>query len=90
MFYPTHNLIAKNSGKKTPVCLTPASKAGYFWIHTALDSLEDEPLLEYHSLRGIVCRGIPLINFSLEPIQTPSEFEQKCPVDALLFAAQGA
>lgn len=67
MFRATHNLIAKTSGQKTPVYLTPA-KAGHFWVRIALDSSSSAPLIEYHSHRGIVCQGIPLVNYSLEPI----------------------
>lgn len=68
MFHPTHNLIAKTSGQKTPVCLTPASKAGHFWVRTALDWSSEESNIEYHSQRGLVCRGIQLVNYSLEPL----------------------
>ena len=67
MICPTHNLIAKTSGQKTPVYLTP-SKAGHFWVRLAFDSSSNAPLIEYHSHRGIVCQGVSFVNYSLEPI----------------------
>lgn len=72
MFRATHNLIAKTSGHKTPVFLTPASQAGHFVVFMAVDSSSNSSMIEYHLHRGIVCQGLPLVNYSLEPIQTLS------------------
>ncbi len=67
-FHPTHNLIALNTEKTTPVCLEPSREKGWFWVRTALDWFSGESIIQYHANKGLKSRGVALDNYQLVPI----------------------
>jgi hypothetical protein len=64
-FRPTHYLISRS--KKVPVSLVPSART--FRIVTALEFEQgQEPAFELRAKQGFVCHGVPVIGYSLKPI----------------------
>ena len=65
MFQPTHLLISRS--RKTPVQLVP-SNAGFKVLTEQEWQQNNEPAFELRAHLGFFCRGIPVVGFSLQPI----------------------
>lgn len=82
MFQPTHVLVSRS--KQTPVQLVP-SQEGY-QLYTEQEWQKGaEPAFELRSRLGLFCKGVPVVGFSLEPLQTEVTVE-KAPAPAATHA----
>lgn len=67
MFRPTHLLVSRS--KQTPVQLVSSPKG--FFLATELDwQQRRQPSFEMHPRRGFFCQGIPILGYSLQPLET--------------------
>ncbi len=67
MFSATHLLVSRS--QQTPVHLIP-SPSGFFLVTENEWQQETPPAFSLHSKRGFFCHGIPVIGYSLEPVNT--------------------
>jgi hypothetical protein len=66
MFHPTHFLVSRS--RKTPVQLIPSEQG--FKVITEVESLRgSEPAFEMRPKHGFFCKGVPIVGYSLEPIE---------------------
>jgi hypothetical protein len=65
MFNPTHVLVSRS--RKTPVQLL-ASPQGFKILTEPEWQRNSDPAFEMRSKQGFFCQGIPVIGYSLEPI----------------------
>ncbi len=76
MFSPTHLLISRS--RQTPVHLLP-SRAGFFLVTETEWQQGRQPAFELHSKRGFFCQGIPVIGYSLQPLETQASLSSSIP-----------
>lgn len=66
MFNPTHLLVSRT--RKTPVQLLPSEHG--FKILTEPEWQRDrEPAFEMRPKQGFFCQGMPVVGYSLQPIE---------------------
>lgn len=66
VFRPTHLLVSRSSS--TPIQLVP-NPTGFFLV-TESEWLEHrKPAFEMHPHRGFFCQGIPVLGYSLQPLE---------------------
>jgi hypothetical protein len=63
MFKPTHLLVSRSQA--TPVQLINSQK-GYFLVTETEFTNHNEPAFELQAKRGIFCKGIPVVGYSLQ------------------------
>lgn len=81
MFHPTHVLVSRS--RKTPVELI-SSEHGFKVITESEWQQGSEPAFEIRSKQGFFCKGIPVVGFSLEPLEldVQSEAPAETPISA--------
>lgn len=67
MFQPTHLLISRF--RSTPVQLVK-SPQGFFLVTEPEWQQHRQPVFEMRSQRGFFCQGIPVLGYSLQPLDT--------------------
>lgn len=72
MFSPTHFLISRS--RKTPVQLIPSSN-GFKVLTESEWQLEREPAFEIRARQGFFCQGVPVVGYSIQPIQVSADAE---------------
>ena len=65
MFSPTHLLVCRS--QSTPVHLIP-SPSGFFLVTETEWQQKSKPGFELHSKRGFFCHGIPVVGYTLQPL----------------------
>lgn len=78
MFKPTHVLISRS--RQVPVQLMQSSQ-GVFLMTEQESDTEQEPAFMLHPKRGFFCRGVQVLGYSLQPINSEFAFEPTQPVD---------
>ncbi len=76
MFSPTHLLVSRS--RQTPVHLLP-SQSGFFLFTETEWQQHRQPAFELHSKRGFFCQGIPVIGYSLQPLETQQSLSVSVP-----------
>lgn len=72
MFQPTHLLVSRS--RQTPVQIA-ASSQGYA-LYTEQEWLQGRnPAFEMRSKLGIFCQGVPVVGYSLQPLETQAPAE---------------
>jgi hypothetical protein len=79
MFNPTHQLVSRS--KQIPVQLVPNSK-GLFLLTEAEWQQQRDPAFEMRPQRGLFCQGIPVVGYSLQPIDVLSSQNDSVPLSA--------
>ncbi len=77
MFEPTHLLISRT--KQTPVQLVQSSK-GFLLLTESEWRQNCLPAFEMRSKRGFFCRGIQVVGYSLQPLETQVAVTTSAPV----------
>ena len=67
MFRPTHLLVSRS--QSTPVKLIKGTK-GFFLVTETEWQEQRQPAFEIRPQRGFFCKGIPLLGYSLQPLET--------------------
>ncbi len=67
MFRPTHLLVSRS--QSTPVQLIKSPK-GFFLVTEAEWQEQSQPAFEIRPQRGFFFKGIPLLGYSLQPLET--------------------
>jgi hypothetical protein len=67
MFRPTHLLVSRS--RATPVQLVQSPK-GFFLLTEPEWQQHRQPMFEMHPQRGFFCQGIPVLGYSLQPLDT--------------------
>jgi hypothetical protein len=80
MFNPTHLLVSRSQA--TPVQLINSQK-GYFLVTETEFKHNNEPAFELQAKRGIFCKGIPVVGYSLQLMVPNSESAQLTPKAAV-------
>ncbi len=73
-FEPTHYLINKANNQYTPVRLLPGKKRGLQVVDTGQAK---QSKIEYDSKRGLLLEGSPMVNCTLETIQSNGQTYSK-------------
>lgn len=66
MFHPTHLLVSRS--RQTPVQLMP-SQQGFKILTEPEWQRGQEPAFELRSKQGFFCQGIPVVGYSLQPVE---------------------
>lgn len=66
MFQPTHILVTRS--RQTPVQLVPSEK-GFKVLTEPEWQRGSEPAFEMRPKQGFFCQGIPVVGYSLQPIE---------------------
>ena len=67
MFRPTHLLFSRS--RSTPVQLVQSTQ-GFFLVTESEWQQQQKPAFEMRSNRGFFCQGIPVLGYTLQPIDT--------------------
>ena len=67
MFRPTHLLVSRS--QSTPVQLIK-SPEGFFLVTETEWQEQSQPAFEIRPQRGFFCKGISLLGYSLQPLET--------------------
>ncbi len=67
MFRPTHLLVSRS--RSTPVQLVQNTK-GFFLVTESEWQQQRKPAFEMRPQRGFFCQGIPVLGYSLQPLDT--------------------
>ena len=67
MFRPTHLLVSRS--RSTPVQFVQ-SKKGFFLVTESEWQQQRKPAFEMLPQRGFFCQGIPVLGYSLQPLDT--------------------
>lgn len=70
MFSPTHLLVSRS--RKTPVQLIPSAN-GFKVLTEPEWQKGSEPAFELRARQGFFCQGVPIVGYSLQPIQVEVE-----------------
>ncbi len=67
MFRPTHLLVSRS--RSTPVQLVQNTQ-GFFLVNESEWQQQQKPAFEMRSNRGFFCQGIPVLGYTLQPLDT--------------------
>ncbi len=81
MFQPTHLLVSRS--RQTPVQLVQSPK-GFLLVTEPEWQQNRRPAFEIYPQRGFFCGGIPVVGYSLQPLET--QVSQATPVPAATSA----
>lgn len=70
MFQPTHILVTRS--RQTPVQLVPSEK-GFKVLTEPEWQRGSEPAFEMRPKQGFFCQGIPVVGYSLQPIEVTEQ-----------------
>jgi hypothetical protein len=73
MFHPTHLLVSRS--RRTPVQLIP-SEHGCKILTESEWQRGVEPAFEMRSKQGFFCQSIPVVGYSLQPIQLEEQLAE--------------
>ncbi|MGK7875551.1 MAG: hypothetical protein AB4426_20305 [Xenococcaceae cyanobacterium] len=76
MFKPTHLLVSRS--RQTPVQLVQSPK-GFLLVTEPEWQQNRRPAFEMHLKRGFFCRGIPVVGYSLQPLETQDSLTVSVP-----------
>ena len=77
MFNPTHLLVSRS--KQTPVQLVRSSR-GFALVTETEWRRHCQPTFELHPKRGIFCKGVQVVGYSLQPLKIQESSTVSAPV----------
>ena len=77
MFNPTHLLVSRS--KQTPVQLVRSSR-GFALVTETEWGQHCQPTFELRSKRGIFCKGVQVVGYSLQPLKIQESSTVSAPV----------
>ncbi len=67
MIKPTHLLVSRS--RSTPVQLVPSTQ-GFFLLTESEWQWKSNPAFEMRSQRGFFCQGVPVLGYTVQPLDT--------------------
>ncbi len=80
MFIPTHLLLSRS--RSTPVKLVHSTQ-GFFLVTESEWQQQQKPAFEMRSHRGFFCQGIPVLGYTLQPIETQINLNKSAPTSVV-------